>query len=148
MNKFLVSCAYVYPLCPLSLNHAKMFVVADIIARNERRKGKNVFFPVASHYSGNSAQNISKAFGKISSEAGHLNNEEKKLFNLYKNVYKTPNSILKTFADSLNILEFYNREILWELKSLHRLRYIGNKSSMIRSSNQLEKGTTDESLHG
>ena len=95
-----------------------MFVVADIIARNERRKGKNVFFPVASHYSGNSAQNISKAFGKISSEAGHLNNEEKKLFNLYKNVYKTPNSILKTFADSLNILEFYNREILWELKSL------------------------------
>ncbi len=118
MKKFLVSCAYIYPLCPLSINHAKMFVVADIIARNERKKGKNVFFPIASHYSGNSAQNISKIFIKIFSKNSTIENNEKRLFNLYKNIYKTPLSVLKTFIDPLNILEFYNQEILWELKSL------------------------------
>jgi len=119
MKKFLVSCAYIYPLCPLNINHAKMFVVADIIARNERRKGKNVFFPVASHYSGNSAQDISKIFTKIFSKDNTIeNDEEKRLFNLYNDIYNTPLPILKTFVYPLNILGFYNQEILQELKSL------------------------------
>ena len=120
MKKFLVSCAYIYPLCPLSMNHAKMFVIADIIARNERRKGRNVFFPVASHYSGNSAQTISKSFINFFSKNNTVDNdEERKLFNLYKNIYNTPIPILKTFIRPLNILGFYNQEILWELKSLN-----------------------------
>ena len=45
--------------------------------------------------------------------------EEKRLFNLYKNIYNTPALILKTFINPLNILEFYTQEILWELKSLN-----------------------------
>lgn len=119
MKKFLVSCAYIYPLCPLSINHAKMFVVADVIARNERKKGNNVFFPIASHYSGNSAQKISEIFSGTFSKDGEIDNKnEQKLLYLYRDVYKTPVSILKTFINPLNILEFYNQEILWELKSL------------------------------
>lgn len=119
MKNFFVSCAYIYPLCPLNINHTKMFVIADVIARNERRKGNNVFFPVASHYSGNSAQKISEIFFKIFSRKNKVNNEEEqKLLHLYQDFYKVPISTLKTFVDPLNILEFYNKEILWELKSL------------------------------
>lgn len=118
MENFLISCAYVYPLCPLSINHAKMFVVADVIARNEKAKGKNVFFPIASHYSGNSVQKISKIINKNFSPGGQMVDDEKKLFLLYRDFYKTPTLKLKTFVDPLNILEFYNGQILWELKSL------------------------------
>ena len=120
MKKFLISCTYVYPLCPLNINHTKMFVVADIIARNERRKRKNVFFPIGFHYSGNSVQNISKIFTKFFSKDNTTkNNKEKRLFNLYKNIYNIPIPILKTFINPLNILEFYTQEILRELKLLN-----------------------------
>lgn len=119
MKKLFISSAYVYPLCPLSLNHAKMFVVGDIIARNARKKGQDVIFPIAMHYSGNSAQNISKIFADFFLRDNTIHNdEEKRIFNLYKNIYNTPESILETFIHPLNILDFYSQEILWELKSL------------------------------
>ena len=119
MKKFFISCAYVYPLCPLSLNHAKMFIVGDIIARNARDKGKDVFFPIAMHYSGNSVQNISKIFAKLFSNNNTVgNNKEKRILDLYQNIYSTPTAALKTFVHPLNILDFYSQEILWELKSL------------------------------
>ncbi|MBU4204820.1 hypothetical protein KKH26_01390 [Patescibacteria group bacterium] len=80
MKNFFISCAYVYPLCPLNINHAKMFVVGDVIARNARKKGENVFFPIAMHYSGNSAQNISKIFSEFFSEDNAFCSDEKKIF--------------------------------------------------------------------
>lgn len=120
MKNFFISSAYVYPLCPISLNHAKMFVVGDIIARNARKKGWNVFFPIAMHYSGNSAQNISKIFASFFQKNNKVhNNEEKRIFNLYKNIYNTPVSVLETFIYPLNILDFYSQEILLELESLN-----------------------------
>lgn len=119
MSNFLVSCAYIYPLCPLSINHAKMFLVADIVARNQRRKGRNVFFPVASHYSGNSAHKAANVFAAFfDQKAAGPSDDVKKTFALYKNVYGTPTAILKTFADPIMLLDFYNQEILWELRSL------------------------------
>ncbi len=119
MNNFFVSCAYVYPLCPLNINHAKMFVVGDIIARNERKKGKNVFFPIAMHYSGNSAQSVSKVFSNFFSNDNKNHTEkDQEVFNLYNDIYKTPLSSLKSFVNPLNILSFYTKEILGELNSL------------------------------
>ena len=119
MKKLFISSAYVYPLCPLNINHARMFIIGDIIARYSRKEGKKVFFPIASHYSGNSAQNISEIFKKKFSQNNIINEKDKEIFNLYKNIYNTPKSILKSFNDPLNILNFYNQEILWELKSLN-----------------------------
>lgn len=119
MKKLFISSTYVYPLCPLNLNHAKMFVVGDIIARNARKKGQDVLFPIAMHYSGNSAQNISKIFTNFFSKDNAIHDDEqKRTFNLYKNTYNTPASVLETFIRPLNILDFYSQEILWELKSL------------------------------
>jgi len=95
-----------------------MFIVGDIIARYSRMKKEAVFFPVASHYSGNSAQNISETFKKFFL-SNQTTEEEKKIFSLYKNIYNVPSIVLKTFTNPLNILNFFNQEILWELKSLN-----------------------------
>jgi len=119
MKKNFISLPYIYPICPLNINHARMFIVGDIIARYSRMKKEAVFFPVASHYSGNSAQNISEIFTKFFLKNNQTTEEEKKIFSLYKNIYSVPSVVLKTFTNPLNILNFFNQEILWELKSLN-----------------------------
>lgn len=119
MKKIFISLPYIYPICPLNINHARMFIVGDIIARYSRMMKKNVFFPVASHYSGNSAQHISEIFTKFFLKNDQTTGEEKKIFSLYKNIYSVPPVVLKTFTNPLNILNFFNQEILWELKSLN-----------------------------
>ena len=96
-----------------------MFIVGDIVARYSRMKKKAVFFPVASHYSGNSAQNICKIFTKFFKGNSQPTEREKKIFSLYKNFYSVPSVVLKTFTNPLNILNFFNQEIFWELKSLN-----------------------------
>lgn len=118
MKKTFISSAYIYPICPLNINHARMFIIGDIIARYSRSRGIDVFFPIASHYSGNTAQHISETFTKIFSNKGTATEEEKRVFNLYRNIYSVPTAALKSFTNALNILDFYNQEILWELKSL------------------------------
>lgn len=118
MTRTLISTAYVYPICPLSFNHARMFVIADIVARHFRSSGAHVFFPVASHYSGNTAQRVSESFARVCSKAGDTSQEDRRVFRRYRDTYQAPHSALRCFADPLSILNFYNREILWELKAL------------------------------
>ena len=101
------------------MNHAKMFVVADIITRRERQKGSNVFFPIAMHYSGNTAQKTAGVFSSLFLKSDdEYSAEEKKIFNLYHNIYGTPELILRSFTEPLNILDFYSQEILEELHGL------------------------------
>lgn len=118
MEKVFISSAYIYPICPLNINHAKMFIIGDIIARYWRQKGKEVFFPIALHYSGNTAHRISEIFNNLYSKTGKKTKENKSILNLYKNFYNTPTLVLKSFSDPINILDFYTKETLWELKSL------------------------------
>jgi leucyl-tRNA synthetase len=120
MNKKLfISLAYIYPVCPLNIDHARMFVIADILARHARQDGKEVIFPVASHYSGNTAQNIAATFNNIYSSNKEADEKEEKTRTLYKETYGTPEYILKGFTDPINILDYYSQEILWELKALN-----------------------------
>jgi leucyl-tRNA synthetase len=50
-----ISMPYMYPICPLSLSHSRLFVLADTFARYKKANGYKVFFPIACHYSGNTA---------------------------------------------------------------------------------------------
>lgn len=118
-NKHYISLPYIYPVCPLNIDHARMFIIADIIARHSRSKGKKVYFPVASHYSGNTAHKISAIFKKIYySDKKKAGVKKHKVLNLYENIYSTPDYILKNFINPLYILDYYSQEVLWELKSL------------------------------
>ena len=76
-NKLLISVPYIYPVCPLSIDHAKIMLVADINARTARSEGKNVFFPIAAHYSGVTAE---KSINNLSSEDKEVRNKERDKF--------------------------------------------------------------------
>jgi leucyl-tRNA synthetase len=94
-----------------------MFIIGDIIARFSRMKGKKIFFPIGLHFSGNTAEHVAKAFVDIFSK-NNISEKNKKILNLYKNIYKVPKTVLRSFTSPLNILNFYTQEVLWELKSL------------------------------
>lgn len=117
LKTFSVSLPYIYPVCPLNIDHARMFVISDIISRYSRNLGYNVFFPVASHYSGNTAQKVSNEFRKV-----YINNrtddQAKKTVRLHESTYGTPDYTLKNFCHPDILLDYYSQEILWELKSL------------------------------
>lgn len=109
---------YVYPVCPLNMNHAKMFVVADVYARYLRTKDEeqNVIFSVASHFSGNTAQAIAAELKEYFD--GAKNEDNLKTYHLYKNIYKVPHSVIKEFVDPQYIMSYFHSETLWELKNL------------------------------
>jgi len=81
-------------------------------------KWEEVFFPIATHYSWNTAHNISEVFKKYYETNKFKSAYDKKIFKLYKDYYNLNSWILKTFVEPMNILDFYNQETLWELKSL------------------------------
>lgn len=116
MQKFLVSLPYIHPLCPLNFNHAKLFVVADVVCRYQRMKGKAVIFPIASHYSGNTAHKTVEALTQYF--LGENNIQDDLFYKLHVNFYKTPRYILETFSSPNHLLDYYTHEIYWELKSL------------------------------
>ena len=119
METILISVPYVYPLCPLNFNHAKMFVIADVFARyaySSVHKDVRLIFPIASHYSGNTAQYTSNILKDCFN--GNKSEETIKVFNLYKNGYKIPLNILHKFTTPNYLMSYFNEEILWELKSL------------------------------
>ena len=114
-----MSIPYVYPACPLNIDHAKLFVIADVFVRHQRNKGRKVIFPVAAHYSGVAAHNLTKSFTDIyQKNYKDLTEVERNLQRLYIGYYKTPEYILKSFVKPEDILNYFSQEILWELKSL------------------------------
>lgn len=120
METILISVPYVYPLCPLNFNHAKMFVIADVFARYAcliaQKEDVRLIFPIASHYSGNTAQTTSSILGDYFN--GIKQEESIKILDLYKSFYKVPVNIIRKFKDSNYLMSYFNEEILWELKSL------------------------------
>jgi len=60
-KKYFIDIAHMHPVCPLSLSHAKIFVLADIWARWKRSKGLPVRFPICMHYSGSTVFKITNA---------------------------------------------------------------------------------------
>lgn len=113
-----ISLPYVYPVCPLNINHAKMFVVADVYARYLRMKDEkqNVIFSVASHFSGNTAQRVATELKAYFD--GVKTEENIKTYNLYRNIYKVPHSAIKELVDPQYIMSYFHSETLWELKNL------------------------------
>ena len=116
-----ISVPYVYPLCPLNFNHTKMFVVADVYARHTASQNAGaddiVIFPIASHFSGNTAQSTSLHI--LDYLSGVRNEKTISVFGLYKDVYKVPTDILHEFTNPRFMMNHFNREIIWELKSLN-----------------------------
>lgn len=118
-QKFLISIPYIYPVCPISIDHARMFVVADINARLERKKGKEVCFPVAAHYSGVTAENTCDLLNLKISKEDDKYKEKEKILNIFTNIYRTPNNIVKLFKTPEDILNYYSYQTIWNLKQIN-----------------------------
>ena len=111
-NKFLISVPYIYPVCPLSIDHAKIMLVADINARIARSEGKNVCFPIAAHYSGVTAE---KTIENLKSDDIDIKTKERDKF---IKGYKTPRNIVDDFDTPEKILNYYTAQTIIDLKRL------------------------------
>lgn len=111
-NKFLISVPYIYPVCPLSIDHAKIMLVADINARIARNEGKNVYFPIAAHYSGVTAE---ITIEKLKSNDFETRTKEQRKF---IEIYKTPRKIVESFDTPEKILDYYTAQTILDLKRL------------------------------
>lgn len=112
-NKLLISVPYIYPVCPLSIDHAKIMLVADINARLARAEGKDVFFPIAAHYSGVTAE---KSIDNLKSDNREIRNKERDKFII---TYKTPRTIVENFKSPEHLLDYYTSQTLLDLKRLN-----------------------------
>lgn len=90
-KKYLISVPYIYPVCPLSIDHAKIMLVADINARLARSIGMNVYFPIACHYSGVTAERVIE---NLNSDNIEIRNKERDKF---IKIYKTPRNEIDGF---------------------------------------------------
>lgn len=111
-NKLLISVPYIYPVCPLSIDHAKIMLVADINARIARAEGKDVFFPIAAHYSGVTAE---KTINNLNSNDIELRNKERDKF---IKCYKTPRKVVESFNNPEKLLDYYTSQTVLDLKRL------------------------------
>lgn len=107
MKNYLLSLPYMYPVCPISIDHARLFVIADIIARY-KRIDNNVFFPIVAHYSGVTADII---FDK-------LKHNDLTTMNLYRAYYKMPENDLCGLLSATDLLDYYTEQMLENFKEL------------------------------
>ena len=116
-EKFLIS--LLYPVCPISIDHARMFVVADINARWERKKGKQVCFPIAAHFSGVTAEKTCELLNGNYEKDSELYNERKKMLNIFSNIYKVPDNIIELLKTPQDILYYFTYQIINDLKNIN-----------------------------
>lgn len=111
-NKYVISVPYIYPVCPLSIDHAKIMLVADINARMQRKENKQVIFPIAVHYSGVTAQ---KSIDNLHSDDTEIRNKERDKF---IKGYKTPRNVVEGFKNPEMLLDYYTAQTVMDLKNL------------------------------
>lgn len=97
-----------------------MFVLADVYARwlalREGGEDGMTIFPVASHFSGNTAQSTAALLQRYF--AGQKSDETVRVYETYRHFYGTASSVIRQFADPDYLMTYYHHEILWELRSM------------------------------
>ena len=118
-NKYLISLPYLYPVCPISIDHARMFVVADINARWQRKKGNEVCFPIAAHFSGVTAEKTCELLnGKFDKDSKQYK-EKRKIYNIFSKIYKVPDNIIELLKTPEDILHYFTYQIVSDLKDIN-----------------------------
>ena len=114
-GKYLISLPYLYPVCPISIDHARMFVVADINARWERKAGKEVCFPIAAHFSGITAEKTCELLNGKYEKNSELYNQRKKILNIFSKIYKVPDNIIEMLKSPQDILYYFTYQTINDL---------------------------------
>ncbi len=107
-ESFFITVAYPYANSVMHIGHGRTFTMADILARYQRLKGKNVLYPMGFHITGTPVLAVSDAIAQNdeiqiqstkSAIATFIKDEDEQL--------KT----LKSFTDPYNIANFFSSKI-------------------------------------
>jgi len=116
-KKYFLDIAHMHPVCPLSLSHARIFVLADVWARWKRKQEFSVRFPICMHYSGSTVFKITSAVSNFLQKR-NLNDSDQKTLDLIFNFYKIPKEHLYEFTEPINVLDYFSDVILKDLRSI------------------------------
>lgn len=116
-KEYFLDIAHMHPVCPLSLSHARIFVLVDAWARWKRKQGHSVRFPICMHYSGSTVFKITDAVSKFLQKQ-KLNDENRKVLDLVFNFYKIPREDLDKFTEPTSVLDYFSDVILKDLRKI------------------------------
>lgn len=116
-KKYSLDIAHMHPVCPLSLSHARIFVLADVWARWKRKQGFSVRFPICMHYSGSTVFKITNAVSNFLQKQ-KLNDTDQRTLDLMFNFYKIPKEHLRKFTEPISVLDYFSDVILKDLRSI------------------------------
>lgn len=99
-DKFYLTVAYPYPSGAMHVGHGRTYIVPDVIARFWRMRGREVLYPMAFHVTGAPVIGISKRIARGDPQA----------IQLYRDLYKVPEPVLREFVDPLAIVRHFSSE--------------------------------------
>ena len=117
-KQYVINIPYMHPICPMSLSHARIFLVADIIGRYKEKEGFEVYLPIGAHYSGKQVIDI---FNDLQIYIKKAETEKIKKYStpwLFLDYYKMSSADLKKFYNPQSILEFFSNQQINNLKKL------------------------------
>jgi leucyl-tRNA synthetase len=111
MKTYTLSFPCIYPVCPLSIDHSRLYLIGDIYARYYRNIGYEVIFPIGFHYSGLTAHKFNSDLKAI---------EDNNTKHLFEENYKCSQKVIERFKkDPKNILDYYSYDTLSNLKYIN-----------------------------
>jgi len=100
-EKRFITVAYPYPNSPQHIGHGRTYTLADVHARFERMRGRNVLFPMAFHYTGT----------PILGMAERIESGDEGLISALTGLYGVPRERIPEFADPVRIARYFHEEI-------------------------------------
>ncbi|MBD3193519.1 MAG: leucine--tRNA ligase [Candidatus Lokiarchaeota archaeon] len=114
-KKKFITVPYPYASGPMHIGHGRSYVNGDIFARYYRAKGYNVLFPIAFHITGTPVLAISSAIKNRNKKMKDLMRE---YIYLHTSDSKKIEKILSSFQDPWNIVNYFSKSMLVDLKTL------------------------------
>ncbi|MFX1376818.1 MAG: leucine--tRNA ligase [Promethearchaeota archaeon] len=115
MKKVFITSPYPYASGPLHIGHGRSFVNGDVFARYYRAKGYNVLYPMAFHITGTPVLAISSSIERKDQE---IIDRMKEYVSLHSKNSKNVNSIVESFTDPWNIVNYFSKMIKIDFKSI------------------------------
>ncbi|EKD85738.1 MAG: Leucyl-tRNA synthetase 2 [uncultured bacterium] len=110
-NNCTISFPCIYPVCPISIDHARMYVIGDVYARYYRAYNKKVIFPIGFHYSGLTAHKFHVALNS---------KEENDTKRIFREIYKCHPHVINYLKQSpCNILDYFAFVTLQDFKKIN-----------------------------
>ena len=107
-EKYVLTVPYPYGNSALHIGHGRTFTAADILARFERLRGKNVLYPMAFHISGTPVLAVADAIAR--GDTNQINLTRQAIAE-YVTDKAEQDTLLQSFSDPFAIADFFSSKI-------------------------------------